>query len=101
MHIPTFAEIKDIVGTAKIVFNDALILFHAAPKIEKAVKEKKSVLTVLKEEAPEALAIFESIANIVAPGSGTIIEILAVGFSMSHKMTPEEERGWMARIPTE
>lgn len=94
MHIPSLDEIKSAVATAKIAFKDAMILAHAVPVVKSGIAAGRPALEVLKEEAPEALTIIEDIANIVAPGSGTAIQIAATVYAHSRPMTRDEEEAW-------
>lgn len=74
-----------------------MLLYHAAPKIKAGIDAGRSPLEVLKTDAPEVLAMLEQIANYVAPGSGTAIEVVAFLATQARPMTFEEEQAWMAR----
>lgn len=101
MNLPSLDAIKAIVGDAKIAFTDAMILIHAIPAVKAGVANGESALGVLKNQAPEALAIIESVANIVAPGSGEIIQLLATAYAHSRPMTRDEEEAWFQRASRE
>lgn len=89
--------IEAILGDVKIAFEDAVTLFKAAPAVIAGVQQKRPVLAVLEEDAPEALAVIESLANLAFPGSGEAIQIIATILAHSHPMTREEEEAWFQR----
>lgn len=88
---------EKLAGQVKILVSDALVLIKAAPAIAADYKEGKSLLQTVRDVAPEALPILEGIANLIAPGSGIVLEILAKGLFASHRMTPAEEKIWFDR----
>lgn len=95
------AKIEAIAGDIKIAFKDAIVLAKAAPAVYSGVKEGKPALGILKDVAPEALSIIEDIANIAAPGSGELIQLLATAYAHSHPMTRVEEEAWFQRTSRE
>lgn len=97
MHIPTLDELKAIAGGVKVAFEDALVLAHAIPVVKVGIEQGKPALQVLAEEAPAALAIIESVANIAAPGSGELIQLLATAYAHAKPMNRNEEEAWFRR----
>lgn len=67
----------------------------------KSKKDAHQIVHDLEQEAgPVALAAAEAIANILYPGAGTIIEIVAYLLEHHHQVpfTQEEENRWMDRF---
>lgn len=93
----SLANIEAILGEAKVAFTDAVTLFKAAPAVIAGIQQKRPVLEVLKEDAPEALAVVESLANLAFPGAGEAIQLIATLLAHSHPMTREEEETWFQR----
>ena len=89
--------VENVAADIKIAFNDAMIIGKAVPVIHAGLKAGKSLPVILAELEPDALAVVESIANIVFPGAGSAIGVLAYIIGKSHPMTPEEQQAWFDR----
>lgn len=101
MHIPSLDELKSIAGGIKVGFEDMLVLVRAVPVVKAGIAQGRPALAVLKDEAPAALAIIESVANIAMPGSGELIQFLATAYAHSRPMTRDEEEQWFQRTSRE
>ena len=92
------AAIENIAGDIKIAFTDAIILGRAVPQIKAGVAAGTPLAEIAANLAPDALAVIESVANIIFPGAGSAISVLAFVASKSHPMTFEEEQSWFDRV---
>ena len=91
------STVESAAATIKLAFNDAVIIGRAIPGIHSDIKAGKSLVSIAADLEPEALAIVEQIANVVFPGAGSVIGVLAYIVSKSHPMTAEEEQAWFDR----
>lgn len=92
-------SVLNLVAEGKLVASSAATLVNAGIAAYHDVKSGGSAtpLEAMLKQSKDVLPILESVANFIMPGSGTGIEALAFVLSHSHKMTPEEEAGWMDR----
>ena len=91
------STVENVAGEIKLAFNDAMIIGRAIPGIHADIKAGKPLLSIAADLEPEVLAIVEQIANVVFPGAGSIIGVLAYIVSKSHPMTAEEQQAWFDR----
>ncbi len=80
--------VENVADDVKIAFTDAMILGRSVPQIHAGVKAGKSLPVILAELEPDALAVVESIANIVLPGTGSAIGVLAYIIGKSQPLVP-------------
>ena len=86
------------IGGVAVPWSDVDRLVGAAPSLAREIKAGAPAAQVVAAVGPEILAIIETVANLLFPGAGTGIDVIATLISMSRPMTAEEERAWMDRL---
>ena len=82
------STVETVASDTKIAFEDAIIIGRAIPGIHADVKAGKALPEILAGLEPDALAVVESVANIVFPGAGSAIGVLAYIVGKSQPLVP-------------
>ena len=82
------ASVEAVAADAKIALTDAVIIGRAVPGIHADIKAGKSITGIMADMEPEALAVIESIANMLFPGAGNAIGVLAYIVQHSQPLVP-------------
>ena len=72
-------------------------LAAAVPIIILGIGNKQSADEIVQALEPAALPIIEQIANLLFPGAGTVIEIVAALASQAKPWTAEDQQRWWDR----
>lgn len=86
------------IGGINIPLADAAKLGQAVPTVILGIGANKSAEDIVKEIEPSVLPVIEDVANLIYPGAGTAIKIIAFLIEHSKKMNQEETNAWMDRM---
>jgi hypothetical protein len=85
------------IGGKPIPLADLEKMASLVPSVFSMIADGKHPEQIVAAIEPALLPIIESVANIVFPGSGTAIEVIAFLIANSKTMTQEETNAWMDR----
>lgn len=72
-------------------------LAAAIPTIVLGIGHKQNPKTIVNSLAPSVLPIIEDVANLIFPGAGTAVEIIALLGANAQPWTKEDEQRWWNR----
>ncbi len=87
-----------VIRGVTIPFKDFEKLGAAVPTVLFGIGAGRPAKDILSDIEPSLLPIIEDIANVIFPGAGPAIAIIAFLIANARPMTQEETNNWMDRL---